>query len=273
MMETFTVVVGIIIFVILCWRFGGWLVKPLTTAMETRICPFCKSRIPVDAAVCKYCRRDIDPILKPAEKMEAQDYVAQSELRLEAINKVMDKFSAKYPEVILEYDTTLGDIIIKVPSSHPDPKPKPEMIQKKMTEELRNLGVDAEARFFRADTTIKTRGFIEGVIEDTLANVGKEQKQKFDSGLCPECNQKINPEFAECSSCGFDFNKLKFKRDTEIKFRGRPSDKVLEPSFLLFLEQKKMFDKGFCPSCNEKIDSNSTKCSCGFDFYENNLIQ
>jgi predicted amidophosphoribosyltransferase len=273
---TVMIIVVIVVLVVNSLRLAGWLTKPLAIRVETRICPFCKSRIPKDAVVCKYCRRDI----KPKEIMEDEDYVAQSELRLEAIEKVMNKFSAKYPEVIFKYDKTLGDIIIKVPSSHPDPKPKPEMIQKKMIEELINFGVDAKARLFSADT-IKTRGFFEGAIEDTLTNVRKEQKQKFDSGLCPECNQKIEPEFTECSSCGFDFNKLKFKTSKLLDFQqdseNKPGGQLkTEESMALKLyqkEQKKIFDKGFCPSCNEKIEPNSTKCLCGFDFYENNLIQ
>jgi len=37
-------------------------------AMRTRICPFCKEAIHVQAVVCRYCRRDLPPAEQPRRK-------------------------------------------------------------------------------------------------------------------------------------------------------------------------------------------------------------
>lgn len=162
-MDTFSIIVIFIVFIVLCVRFANYLIKPVITKIETIICPFCKSRIPRDASVCRYCQREIKK--EENEAIRPEDIIAQRELRMEAINKVMDKFRSEYPTVDFQYDTSLGDISIN--TSSPDNSLKTEDIQLKMIKELIDFGVAAEARFLSKDR-IKTRGIMQGVFEETL---------------------------------------------------------------------------------------------------------
>ena len=176
-METLVWIGLIIMFILLIWRFLGFLFKPVETAaeklrikFEMRKCPFCKSEIPKDAVVCKYCRREIEP-----------EKEMTTGRRVEIINKVLDKFRSEYPEVKFRYDTTLGDVIIKVPFFTLRQKHKPENVQIKMIEELRNFGIDAKARYL-SKNKIQTIGFLEG-LKDKVSEALYEQghgKDRFD---------------------------------------------------------------------------------------------
>lgn len=163
-METLFAIIFFVVFVLFCIRvgtnLGDFIGKPLTT----KTCPFCRSKIPRDAIVCKYCQRELGHEEKIQEKNTAEDYIAQRKLRIEAINKVIEKFNSKYPKVNFKYDESLGDIIITIPDFYPEPKPQSENIQSEMIQELKNFGVDADSRFLSKDR-VKTIGFLEGVLE------------------------------------------------------------------------------------------------------------
>jgi len=157
---TFVVIIIIIVFVLFCIRIGINLGDFIAKPLITKTCPFCKSAIPKDAVACKYCRKDIAPI-KNEEGKSSEDILAEHDLWIEAVNKVVTKFKIQYPEVKFNFDAEgSGDVIIEVPSSHPIPKPSTKDIQLKTIQELRDYGIDAEARFL-SENRIKTKGFFD----------------------------------------------------------------------------------------------------------------
>jgi len=210
-MESLVTIGLIITAILLSWRFLNFLFRPvdrLIKKLESRTCPFCKSEIPKDATVCKYCHRNIEPI-KPVEMKTAQDFVNQREKRIEIIDKVLSQFRSEYPEVDFQYDTTLGDIVIKVPAEkksstgikfesreeyekwkasktkeHEErqrPKPLLKNIRIKLIETLRSSGISAEARFLSEDR-VKTVGILEKSFEDLAVERNKEDISNENKG-------------------------------------------------------------------------------------------
>jgi len=178
-MDTLVTIGLIIIFILLVVRFVGFLFKPVDQTIEkmknqanTRQCPFCKSDVPKDAIVCKYCRREIEPI-QPEKEMTPQDYVIRQEKRMETINKVLDDFRSKYPEVNFQYDTTLADIIINVPHIKKEEINQKD-IQLKLIDALTGLGIDAKARFLSLDR-INTAGFVDRLLEEVSVENQKKE--------------------------------------------------------------------------------------------------
>jgi hypothetical protein len=173
-METVFVIIFIIVFILFCIRIGANLGNFIAKPLTTKTCPFCKSIIPRDAIVCKHCQREVGNEEKIQKKNTTEDYITQRELRIEAINKVIEKFNSKYPKVNFKYDETLGDVIITIPDLHPELKQQSESIKSEMMQELINFGVDAGSRFLSKDR-IKTVGVLEGALEDTLAKQDRPQ--------------------------------------------------------------------------------------------------
>jgi len=246
-MDIFTIIILLIVFTVLCVRFGNYLIKPVITKIETIICPFCKSRIPSDAVVCRYCQREIKKEEK--EAIRPEDIIAQRELRMEAINKVMDKFKSEYPTVDFQYDTSLGDISINVNTSSPDNSLKTEDIQLKMIKELIDFGVAAEARFLSKDR-IKTRGIIQGAFEETLEKRLKQDthdEKKYSVRM--KCNVKQENLYLAAKALSKDTG-IGFSEAKEALIKGCVWRFKEKEDAIIFYDKYKQF------SCSLKIVKN-----------------
>jgi hypothetical protein len=73
---TVLILVPVIISIFWSWFQGGPLSSPVEQEMARRSlreCPFCAEEIQPSAILCRYCGRDIEPILPPAIAAPSHD--------------------------------------------------------------------------------------------------------------------------------------------------------------------------------------------------------
>jgi len=146
-------------------------VNEIKTIAKNRECPYCKSQIPKDAIVCRYCQRDVDPYKEPT----TDEIIASRNNRLELINDVLQSFRESYPKVKFTFNDSLQRIKISPEFSLWSKGENKKKIQQEMIKALNDKGSKANAAFL-SDNEITTVGFWDNVVEQTVEDMEKDKK-------------------------------------------------------------------------------------------------